>query len=526
MRGCVAPTDATTSPARPGFGMTARFSALFSLLPDPLALAGIFLVVGFLVTRLSFREHPIGRFLCQLVFFAGFTALLIFARVIPSEPTPKMDWTLTYVIISVFKIVWWLSASWLLSGFFRAVLVYKRQPRETRLLQDLVSGFTYVSALLAIIAYVFDMPVSGLLAASGVIAIVLGLALQSTLVDVFSGIVLNLAKPYHPGDWVVLDGNLQGRVIETNWRATQILTDSNDLAIVPNSIIAKAKLVNVSKPTLAHGLTIVVRLDPMVAPSRGCAVLETALLNCNRILRTPPPTVTVRLLDAGAMECEVQFFVPSIDQGPLAQNELFDLIFRHCASAGIRLAPPPGSPFALPPKEIPQGSADISRRLLDRVPIFAALSDDERIALAPKMNRRTYRAGEVLVEQGVVARALFILNSGVLVALQGKGATENEVMRLAPGDCFGQAGVLTGAPAIFKIKALTRTIVYEIAKDDLAPILKERPAIAAELGQILIRREAVGKLRLEGLFPPGKQADTLAARIARQVKGLLGLNGS
>ena len=44
-----------------------------------------------------------------------------------------------------------------------------------------------------------------LLAASGVIAIVLGLALQSTLGDVFSGVVLNLAKPYHPGDWIILD---------------------------------------------------------------------------------------------------------------------------------------------------------------------------------------------------------------------------------------------------------------------------------------------------------------------------------
>ena len=71
----------------------------------------------------------------------------------------------------------------------------------------------YVSAGLAIFANVFDMPVGGLLAASGVIAIVLGLALQSTLGDVFSGIVLNLAKPYHSGDWIILDGGTQGRVI-------------------------------------------------------------------------------------------------------------------------------------------------------------------------------------------------------------------------------------------------------------------------------------------------------------------------
>ncbi|PKU23026.1 cyclic nucleotide-binding domain-containing protein [Telmatospirillum siberiense] len=504
--------------------MNADFALLLSKIPDPLALAGAFLVVGFLVTRLAFRDRPVGRFLCQLASFAGFTSMLLVARVIPFEATPKMDWTLTYVVSGALKIVWWLAASWLLSGFFRAVLVYKRQARETRLLQDLIAGFIYVCAVLAIIGYVFDIPVSGVLAASGVIAIVLGLALQNTLGDVFSGIVLNLAKPYHPGDWVILDGSLQGRVIETNWRATQILTDSNDLASVPNSIVAKAKLVNASRPTLAHGLTIIVRLDPATVPSRGCSVLQTALLSCNRILRVPVPSVTVRSLDAVALECEVQFFVTTIEDGQDAQNEVYDLVFRLCRSEGIRLAPPAGSPFALPPGATRREPADAAQRLLDHLPIFAPLSDDERATLAPKMTRRIFKAGDVLIEQGIVAQALFILSSGVLVALQSQGSEEGEVTRLAPGDCFGQAGVLTGTASMFKIKALTKALVYEIAKDDLTPLLKEIPAIAAELGQTLARREAVGKSILAELAPPDKNNENFATRLADRVKDLFGLD--
>jgi len=504
--------------------MTADVGRLLSQLPNPLALAGAFLVAGFLVTRLAFRDHPIGRFLCQLASFAGFTTMLVVAGVMPSEPTPTMDPNYTFVVISVFKIVWWLAASWLLAGFLRAVLVFKRQPRETRFLQDLVVGFIYISAVLAIIADVFDLPVSGLLAASGVIAIVLGLALQNTLGDVFSGIVLNLAKPYHPGDWVILDGGMQGRVIETNWRATKLLTPGNDLAIVPNSIIAKAKLINASQPMQAHGLTINIRLEPTVAPSAGCAALEAALLSCNRILRTPVPTVTVRSLDAVALECELQFFVPVIEQGDEAQNELFDLVFRHCASAGIRLAPPAGSPVALPPRTARPDLADIPRRLLDRLSIFAPLSEEERVGLAPKMKRRTHKAGDVLVEQGSIAQALFVLTAGVLVALQDRGAGEEEVMRLAPGDSFGEAGLLAGAATMFKIKALTKATSYEIAKADLAPILKDRPAIAAELGQILARRQAVGKARLEEFADRDKPGENLAARLAERVKDLFGLS--
>jgi small-conductance mechanosensitive channel len=58
---------------------------------------------------------------------------------------------------------------------------------------------------------------------------------------VFSGIVLNIERPYRGGDWVILDDGMQGSVIETHWRAVRILTGSQDVAIIPNSVIAKSE---------------------------------------------------------------------------------------------------------------------------------------------------------------------------------------------------------------------------------------------------------------------------------------------
>ena len=307
--------------------MSNEFVDLISRVTHPLVIAGAILVVGFLVTRLALRDSSIRQLLCQLATIAGFTVMLAIDGVIPIQPTAVTDPTITYGVVSAFKIVWWLAASWLLDGIVRTILVFKRRPVETRFLQDLCSGVIYGGAIMGVIANVFDLAISGLLAASGVIAIVLGLALQSTLGDVFSGVVLNISKPYHPGDWVILDGGLEGRVIETNWRATQILTDTNDVAFVPNSIVAKSILRNASRPTGVHGLKVVVRLDPAVAPSSGVALLETAMLGCNRILRIPAATVMVRSLDAMALECELAFFVSLIEQGPDAQNEVFDLVY-------------------------------------------------------------------------------------------------------------------------------------------------------------------------------------------------------
>jgi small-conductance mechanosensitive channel/CRP-like cAMP-binding protein len=500
---------------------------LIARFADPLILAGVFLAASFVVKRYMLRRRPITRFVCQVAAFAAFTIMLVVAGGIPFGATPAMDhgfrFIFRFISISAFKIVWWLAAAWLLVGVFRAVVFFERQPMGTRLLQDLFAGVAYIGAILAIIAYVFDMPISGLLAASGVLAIVLGLALQSTLGDLFSGIVLNIAKPYLAGDWITLADGLEGRVVETNWRATHILTPNNDLAVVPNSVVAKAAVVNASSPTKAHGITVVVRLEPTVTPSHGCAVLETALLSCNRILRTPEPTVTVRALDAGSLECELQVFVPAIEKSSEAQNELFDLVYRHCGSAGIRLALPPGSSFTHPVHAVRREPGDAARRLLDHLAIFAPLTDEERTALAPKMRRRAYKAGDVLIEPGTVTEGLFILTSGALVARVESDAGDREVVRLSPGDCFGAAGVLTGAPTRLKVTALTKAVVYDIAKDDLAPILKERPTVAAELGQVLARRQAIGKARLEHRMDHEEQpGETFAGRLAERMKELFG----
>jgi CRP-like cAMP-binding protein len=145
--------------------------------------------------------------------------------------------------------------------------------------------------------------------------------------------------------------------------------------------------------------------------------------------------------------------------------------------------------------------------------------------LAPKMKLRTYKADEIVLAPGSVATTLSIVGSGVLITLQDGGPDkgEVEVVRLNPGDCFGQAGVLTGAPAAFKIKTLTRASVYEITKDDLAPVLMERPAIAAELGHILSRRAAMGEKVLEHQGEQASHEEDLANWLTTRIRALFGL---
>ena len=68
-----------------------------------------------------------------------------------------------------------------------------------------------------------------------------------------------------------------------------------------------------------------------------------------------------------------------------------------------------------------------------------------------------------------------------------------EVLRLGPGDYFGEIGMLTGAPAAGRLSALVPTTVYELGKADLTPILEARPPVAQELCRALARRQAAGQ---------------------------------
>src|SRR5262247_3075875 len=191
---------------------------------DPLVVAFGLMVLGGLTTHFLCKHAPLTRAIIRVVCLLLLTMLLLGAGIVPYHPLPSTGSPVRDAVRGVLQVAWWLWAAWFLVSFLRVCVIVEHRPREGKLLQDLLASLIYLAAVFAIIAYVFDLPVQGLLATSGVVAIMLGLALQSTLGDVFSGLVLSFSQPYRPGDWISIEGGLDGRVIEMNWRATHVLT--------------------------------------------------------------------------------------------------------------------------------------------------------------------------------------------------------------------------------------------------------------------------------------------------------------
>ena len=96
-----------------------------------------------------------------------------------------------------------------------------------------------------IIGEVFSIRLAPLLATSAVFSLVLGLALQDTLGNLFAGVALQIDKPYEMGDWIEIQSSGQkwiGQVHEISWRATVLTGFGGELITVPNRTISQAQV--------------------------------------------------------------------------------------------------------------------------------------------------------------------------------------------------------------------------------------------------------------------------------------------
>jgi small-conductance mechanosensitive channel/CRP-like cAMP-binding protein len=470
-------------------------SILTDLAHDPFVQTGVLATAGALVTHVLLRRYPAGRLIFQFVFFAGLTALLYHHDIVPYVIAPGDTPAFERIFLALAKVIWWVNAVWVLTSFTRIFLIFERRPHESRLMQDVVVGVIYLGGALSVLAYVFNVPVGTLIATSGVFAIILGLALQNTLADVFSGVALNLSRAYKIGDWIVLSDGAQGRVVETNWRGTSLLNGANDLVVLPNSSLAKAQVTNLSSPNRSHGVNLRVRMMPTVSPSAISAVMRNVLLSSNSILSMPEPTVEIKSLDAQAIEFELAFRVRDFASVSAARNEVYDLVYRHARAAGLAFAQPKEAAVSLvspPQAAAPVATGAIALRLVDTLPLLASLTEAEKQALAETMTRKTYRKGEVLVEEGGKLNSLVIIRTGVVAVSCHSEEGELELHRLAPGDYFGEGGLVPSASETATVRALTFTVVYEVGQAALVKLMQDRPSIADEIKQKLSGRTKAG----------------------------------
>lgn len=458
-------------------------------------------VAGIVVWHLQGRGRPNARLYVQIAFFCAMTALLFGNGISPYKFEPGGGGMLIAA-----KTLWWVHLAWAAIGFVRIYIVLDGRPREARLLQDLIIAVVYLGVTLSILAFVFDFAIGTLVATSGVIAIILGLALQSTLNDLFSGLALTLGRPYGIGDWILLSDGTEGRVVETTWRSTHVLTPANNIVVLPNSFLAKIGLTNISRPDETHQVILPLRVRPTHAPSVVVETMRQAMTGANNIVHDPAPVVAIKGVDALAIEFELQFRVKRPADRIPARNELADLVYRQCMAAGISLAPPASPALVIENLHASPALPETLHELLRASAILAKLDQQAMQKLEASAKLRHYRPGDALVE-GRDSK-LIVVRAGAVAMLSG----DKEAARLAAGAIFGR---LDGAASEARYEALTMLETYEIEGPTLASVLRDHPDIQGNLSRHLsdLARNASANRPAEGAHE---------SALLRTVHGLLG----
>ncbi|NOZ81548.1 MAG: mechanosensitive ion channel family protein [Candidatus Micrarchaeota archaeon] len=153
--------------------------------------------------------------------------------------------------------------------------------------------------------------VTPLLAGMGIAGLAIALALQDTLSNFFSGIYLIFDKPFKVGDRIQLNGEF-GEIIDVGLRSVRIRRLDNTLVTIPNSELAKSRIVNLSAPDLRMRIKLPIGVAYGSDVQKVKKVLLKILRNTQGVLQEPEPKVRFKEFGDFSLNFEMVFWIDDI----------------------------------------------------------------------------------------------------------------------------------------------------------------------------------------------------------------------
>lgn len=421
-----------------------------------------------LVRRHSPLAGPINRIRIFLLPLVGLLVLLTLAAQLPREDN-GVRIVATFVGLGVVT----TALSILNAVLFGNARQGTWRERLPSIFVDLGRLILVVAGAAVVASAVWGFDVGGLFAALGVGSIVIGLALQTAIGGVVSGLLLLFEQPFTIGDTLDV-GGVTGKVVEMNWRSTHINTGSG-IQIVPNATIAAASFTNFSRPTAAHDLVLSSTFATSDPPHK---VTRTLLRVANDIPSLRQDAVpTVRVVGGGTYETKLPLEVASASA--LAESQ-FKLWLWYAArrdelSQG-------GNAFV----QYPQDEVAAALRAMTAT---LSLTDDDIEEIAAVSEIEEYGDGEHIKRYGEVPPRLgYVLDGLVRVTTRTPDGADMDVATYDRGDVLGVSGVLR-EPSLVNCVAVEVVQVLHIPFDAVDRLVATRPNVARRLNALVSARE-------------------------------------
>ncbi len=338
---------------------------------------------------------------------------------------------------------------------------------------------------------VWGVDLSAALTALGVTSLVVSFALQDTLSGLASGALLLTDAPFKPGDWIQF-GDLQGKVIDINWRSSRIRDRNGDLHVVPNSQLANDKVINFGEPSGLHRVVVPVQVAYVSPPTLAREMLLEAARATPGVLADPPPSVAVVQIDDPVMGYEVHLWIDDFRDAPQVSSTFGSLVWYASHRHNVPLPSPAQDLYIYDGVEAGESGipdrAEIRGRL--RVsPLLDQLDEDALDRLAASARAERFAENEVILEAGRDNPGLHVLWAGSAgMSIEGDEGSSLRIADFGPGDVFGLVGRSDKWPQPPRTVAISDCEVVIIDNATAQSVTSHNPALASALNQVINAR--------------------------------------
>lgn len=397
---------------------------------------------------------------------------------------------------------------------FDWVLVRRMNVVPPRLMREVVALGIYL-VLGAVILRSFGVEVSGIVATSAVITVVVGLALQQTLGNLLAGLALAWEQRLSIGTWVEIDDQV-GIIEQTGWRSLIIRTRLHERLLIPNAEAGAAKITLLGSGERPAAVAIRLGVAYGVAPDAAKDVFASVARGIPGVLSNPPPRIlTVEYADSAVIfECRLW------TRRPWAREDLTDLFLTRAHQALARAEmeiPFPQRTLHRAQRREPTDTTKRRLGVIEQSEFFSGIPEEALTAMAGSSRILRFAPGEDVVRVGEESTALYLIASGEAVVIMNR----REIARVESGDVFGEIAFSTGSLRTATVRAADSALeVIELDESSLRSLLEDNPELADDLAEKMAARQLHGQAILDetgAIVSPAGVVRQLKAHLLRFV---------
>jgi small-conductance mechanosensitive channel/CRP-like cAMP-binding protein len=459
---------------------------------------GLVLVVGFpllmvalgeLILQLEKRQHPFVKVVREVRNWVLPLAALFFLL---TQVLGVSDENMPIKIVATLA---WVALIGAALSLVNALLFTGAKPNSwqaeiPKLFRDLVRTFLIAIGFAIVLSAVFGVDLGGLIAALGIGSVVIGLALQDTLGNLFSGVALLFERPFQIGDWLQV-GEKKGKVLEINWRSVHLVTRELEQLIVPNSVLAKEIIRNYSQPKAMHVEPVMIGFSYGDAPNKVKRVMQETALDTRGVMKDPAPIVVTVSYDDFAITYMVRLFIEDYDQLPMIRNEFVTRIWYAARRNSLTMPFPTRDVYHHP---LSKANSDDSLRQLARymssLPSLAMVTNDVLEEAAAQAVLGHFGKGESIICQGQQnVKVHFVLAGEAIVVAKDLHGHSITVAELSRGDFFGYSALLANEPSGVTVTAAEDLEVLILETESMQTLLNKTPRFAQQISAVIAARQ-------------------------------------